>query len=742
MGDVPTESRKFTEQDELRWHQLDLLRRILPPSGESGSGNQSAAVGTPSREWGLGEQVDLYAWQAAALEAWESNGRTGVVKVVTGAGKTMLALGCIERWLREDAENRVSVVVPTRVLLDQWQQELVGTLGLPEAWVGRRSGDYKDSFGDDGRRVMIYVVNSARTALGRPLSAEQLGANHFLVVDECHRAGSSENRRIFKAPRRISLGLSATPERDLEATDDLDDRGGDVPDVVRRELGPIIYELTFREALKEGIVPPFELIQVAVELTRKERQAYAGLDRELKDVRSRLRREPPFIRGRSRVPNEFQLIKALARRGESSTQRLAARYEALVSKRKELLYRAHNRIECFESILQEERLGVAGKPRDKRAKQGARESDLDRRSASDVRVMVFHERITEINRLFDRLVRAGEPVVVDHTGMTESQRERSLDLYLRGTAPILLSVKALIEGVNAPATDIGVIVAASTSPRQKIQSMGRVMRKYRGKETSRIYNLYVADTVDDAVFRRMDFEAILGVGRVGYRRWLGPGQWREEEGPPHTPPQADWELDENALVVGEPYPGAGDGVRLSLDTQGNVFRPAAGGGASSREFGGLPSAVLDAIERIRPGGGAIRVTERRHHVLVPRRLAGGGWEVIYAGRLDGPMQWQRASEGRVQIKVSGKFAAYGGSIVVGKSYDYSSLAAKRIKKLVRAFRAEGIVPVHKVELDRCGYLYVRVRGKEHRLGRLRESVGWPMGASSYADLARGGHTQR
>ncbi len=344
------------------------------------------------------------------------------------------------------------------------------------------------------------------------------------------------------------------------------------PTVVRGALGPIIYELTFREALDEGIVPPFELIHVGVQLTDEERQAYAGLDRELKNIRDRLRREPAFIRGRSRVPNEFQLVKSLARRGESRAQRLAARYEALVTKRKELLYRAHNRGRCFDEILQ------------------------DKRRAGDVRVMAFHERISEINRLFGRLVRAGEPVVVDHTGVTDSQRERSLDLYLRGIAPILLSVKALIEGVNAPATDVGVIVAASTSPRQKIQSMGRVMRRYRGKETSRIYNLYVADTVDDAVFRRMDFEAILGVGSVSYRRWLGLGQWREEEGPPHTPPQADWELDENALVVGEPYPGAGDGVRLSLDTQGNVFRSSADATAPSREFGGLPSAVLDAIQ--------------------------------------------------------------------------------------------------------------------------------------------------
>lgn len=203
MGDAAAERRTFTEQDELRWHQLDLLRRIQPPQG-----------GPPRRQAGA------------------------------------------------------SIVVPTRVLLDQWYGELTGKLSLPTAWVGRRSGDYKDRFGDE-RRVMIYVVNSARAALGRPLSREQLGANNLLVVDECHRAGSVENQRIFERPRAACLGLSATPERDVEAVaDGLSDH---VPDTVFRELGPIIHELNFREALKQEIVPPFELIHVAVRLTETER---------------------------------------------------------------------------------------------------------------------------------------------------------------------------------------------------------------------------------------------------------------------------------------------------------------------------------------------------------------------------------------------------------------------------------------------------------------------------------------
>ena len=700
----------FTEADELQWHQLDLLRRILPSPEALGSRDQAVEEHALSEPWGISKDITPYAWQHAALEAWERHGRSGVVKVVTGAGKTMLALMCLERLFREDQPVRASIVVPTRVLLDQWYLELTGTLGLSRAWVGRRSGEHKDSF-RNGRRVMIYVVNSARTALGRPLCDRELKRTHFLVVDECHRAGSAENRRIFDVPRRFSLGLSATPERDVERRADPDASSDDLSDVITQELGPIIYELTFRQALDEGIVPPFELIHVEVRLTPGERRTYNKLSRELKHVRDRLRQEPAYIRGRSRVSNEFRLIKSLAR-GTAKTSKLAARYEALTNARKEVLYRAKNRRKCFDSILEEER------------------------GAGDVRIMAFHERISEVNRLFEGLVRDGKPVVVDHTGITESQRERSLDLYLRGTAPILLSVKALIEGVNAPATDIGVIVAASASPRQKIQSLGRVMRTYPGKDTSRIYNLYVGESVDQHIFRRMNFEQILGIGSVGYRRWLGPGKWETQDGPPYTPLPADSDLDEDRLEVGEPYPGKDEGLEMSFDAQGNVYRNLRDGGHNTREFSTIPTDVVEAIRRIRPGGGSIRVTYRRNHVLVPARDAEGGWQVFYAGRLIEPIIWERSPE-RFALKVS---ARHGGSIVVasgaGKKHDIRSPAARRILALVRGFRGSGVESVHKVELARGGGVFVRVRGREHRLGSLGEGDGWPLGRNSFDELRK------
>ena len=51
---------------------------------------------------------------------------------------------------------------------------------------------------------------------------------------------------VFKAKRRWSLGLSATPERE-----DDDDAGYD-KSLLGKKLGPIIYQFTLVDALRRG----------------------------------------------------------------------------------------------------------------------------------------------------------------------------------------------------------------------------------------------------------------------------------------------------------------------------------------------------------------------------------------------------------------------------------------------------------------------------------------------------------
>src|SRR5438105_3975782 len=108
----------------------------------------------PPAEWSSLSTIHLYDWQRQALECWSAAGHRGIIKVVTGAGKTMLALAAIDRMFRLDPELRVAIVVPTIVLLDQWKDELRTRLKLPPQAVGSLGGGSDDQF-DQSRRILV-----------------------------------------------------------------------------------------------------------------------------------------------------------------------------------------------------------------------------------------------------------------------------------------------------------------------------------------------------------------------------------------------------------------------------------------------------------------------------------------------------------------------------------------------------------------------------------------------------------
>src|SRR6476469_8060397 len=85
-------------------------------------------------------QQELYRWQLDALVAWLRCGRRGVIEAVTGSGKTDVAIAAISDALRRD--RFVLVIVPTRVLLEQWHGRLLAA--LPTARIGRLGDSGKD----------------------------------------------------------------------------------------------------------------------------------------------------------------------------------------------------------------------------------------------------------------------------------------------------------------------------------------------------------------------------------------------------------------------------------------------------------------------------------------------------------------------------------------------------------------------------------------------------------------------
>ena len=120
----------------------------------------------------------------------------------------MMALEIVKRWLSENQEGVVTIVVPTKVLMHQWLTELASKLNVPTDEIGWAGGGHKDSF-TEGRRVLVSIVNSAvkDDYLGAELEAVG-NPEHLLVADECHRYTGDTFSNIFAYPRTASLGLS------------------------------------------------------------------------------------------------------------------------------------------------------------------------------------------------------------------------------------------------------------------------------------------------------------------------------------------------------------------------------------------------------------------------------------------------------------------------------------------------------------------------------------------------------
>ena len=149
-----------------------------------------------------------------------------------------------------------------------------------------------------------------------------------------------------------------------------------------------------------------------------------------------------------------------------------------------------------------------------------------------------------------------------------------------GKGPVLVSVKSLVEGIDVPDADVGVSVAASASVRQRVQSLGRVLRRQfdesAGRKVAEMHLVYVADTVDELIYAKEDWGDITGESANHYWKWPTDPDLQPErvDGPPATPrptEEAEWErLGSRAPNAPEPWLGSFIGQEYSVDTMGNV----------------------------------------------------------------------------------------------------------------------------------------------------------------------------
>jgi superfamily II DNA or RNA helicase len=119
------------------------------------------------------------------------------------------------------------------------------------------------------------------------------------------------------------------------------------------------------------------------------------------------------------------------------------------------------------------------------------------------RCLVFHEEIEQAEAIARVLHERKHAATIYHSRLGPSVRQDNLRLFRRGVFDVLVSCRALDEGVNVPEACVAVIASATASTRQRIQRLGRVLRPAPGKVGAVVYTIYASDVEE----RRLQAEA-------------------------------------------------------------------------------------------------------------------------------------------------------------------------------------------------------------------------------------------
>ena len=359
--------------------------------------------------------------QRKALNAWAAQGFVGSVIAGTGFGKSRVGVLAVEHALKNGGE--ALILVPTVQLQDQFIEEF-------------------DKWGVSHENVEVMCYQSAYKLKGK----------HYTIVvcDEIHLGLSPEYRKFFENNKfNRLLCMTATLPEDVEYNFLLD------------QLAPTAYKISLDKCVKLGIVSPYEITCVPVELTEEERLTYKKINNKYIYWKYQLGQFDAF--------NEARRI--MANRSATGVQKqAAAQFYRCIRARKQIVDFAENKIDKFQQIYA---------------------------SNTDRKILVFGGA----NEFTDRLCNSIPNGMAYHSNKTKKQKELALESFKNDTINVLFSTKALNQGFDVPNANMGIICGITSKSLSMIQRVGRLIR-FQEDKIGKIYIVYVADSQEEKWLRK------------------------------------------------------------------------------------------------------------------------------------------------------------------------------------------------------------------------------------------------
>ncbi len=393
---------------------------------------------------------ELKVDQVKAVEAWLVRQCRGSIIYGSGTGKTEIAFECARgaAEIKGSKTFNILMLVPRIVLVEQNYKRLI-RYGIQPDKIGRYFGEEKDI-----REITISTYHSAVANLDIVKRAD------MIIFDEVHLASTSARSfsRIFdilkdeasyNSGKKALLGLTAT-------IDESDPRNQIIMTIL-----PPSRKYLIKDAVADGRLAKPLITPVQVNLTEKEQKTYDEYSRKIKTISARFKRY------------DAKAMMELAKQGGFPSWQAKAWF-LNVKNRKALLASAENKLATAVDLIKTKHPGQ--------------------------KIMVFSETLESIRKLKHQLKTERIDAMIIDGKMPSFRRQKVLSEWGKRFYP-LLSVHTLEIGYDVPEVGIEIILATTSNMNQIVQRLGRVLRKFSGKDTALIYVIYVSDSRDDNILK-------------------------------------------------------------------------------------------------------------------------------------------------------------------------------------------------------------------------------------------------
>lgn len=396
--------------------------------------------------------------QIDAYDAWISNGKNGVFAMATGSGKTVTALNCLRKQYKENGYYKAIIVVPTQALAIQWEKEAkafnfqhIASTHTDKEWKNILSRYTTRSLLDQSKSIIIITTYATFNRKDMQLFINKVkGIETFMyIADEAHNIGSTSSLKHLPHNIHWRIGLSATPERIY------DDIGSEkLYEFFNSRPPEYTYRYTMKQAIEENILCHYDYYPIFVELTNSEMEEYEYISSQLRK----------FI--------------------DPDTGKYKPEAEKLLLKRKRIIHKAENKKVAISNLLEVLKHKRKLDYTFVFVPEGY-EPDYSEKDSYDIDQEDIHI-IDEYAQMFKNQGYSYHKYI---SGLDDAPG--ILKSFAEGDIQILLSMKCLDEGVDIPRAEHAIFCSSTGNPRQFVQRRGRVLRKSKGKDKAKIWDLIV-----------------------------------------------------------------------------------------------------------------------------------------------------------------------------------------------------------------------------------------------------------